>query len=135
MRRVFRLVLKVLGYLALAIVAIPVLIGVAGGINAGIVSYRLRHFCARFPPGTALERFRSAAARENYSVYDQLSPPKTETGESGIAMKLLERRKKDRASGGPQISVIVRKPGIGFYACLAEHDGTTVSGIRFESSD
>ena len=133
--KLLRLVLKVLGYLALAIVAIPVLIGVVGAIDAGIVSYRLHDFCSRFPPGTALERFRSAAARENYPVYDRSSLPRAETVESRIAAKLLERGSKERASGAHQVSVIVNKPGIGFYACLAEHDGTTVSATRFESQD
>ena len=128
-------VLKVLRYLALAVVAVPVLLGVFGGLNAGRESARLNGFCTRFPPGTKLERFRASATSESYSVYDQTNLPATETPESRLAARLLKGNESGSAPSTHRVSVIVKTPGIGYYACVVDHDGTSVLGTKFESND
>lgn len=135
-------VLKAVAYLALAIVAIPIVIGLVWGLGAGIESARLNEFCGRFGSGTKLEHFQSAARDADYAVYDQSNLPpikadlaRTRSREAEIAARLLQTVEKYGRYPSAQTAVIVRKPGIGYYACYVDHNGKAILRTEFVAND
>lgn len=127
-------VLRVVKYLAIAIVLIPIIIGAIGGMKAGKESERLKNFCARFPSGTGMEQFRAAAITEGFSLFDQTDVA-NESKESQIAAKLVEHAINAKGTSSGQVAAIVRKPGIGYYACLVNYDGKALSKTEYIWND
>lgn len=127
-------VLQVIKCPAIAAVLIPIFIGTFGGMIAGKESAGLKDFCERFPSGTGMEQFRAAATSEGFPLFDHTDVAK-ETAESQIAAKLAERAVKSNWSPSGQVAVIVRKPGIGYYACLVDHDGRILSRTEYIAND
>ncbi|MCM2287573.1 MAG: hypothetical protein NDI67_00990 [Sulfuritalea sp.] len=121
-------------YLLLAAVLIPIFLGAFGGMIAGNASANLKDFCARFPSGTGMAQFRAAATSESFVVFNH-GDVAAETAESQIAAKLTERIMKSNGSSSGQVAVIVKKPGIGYYACIVDHDGRTLSKTEYIAND
>lgn len=127
-------VLRMIRYLVIAAVLIPVFLGTLGGMVAGKESAELKDFCERFPSGTGMDQFRTAATSEGFSLFDRTHVA-SETVESKIAAKLAERAVKSDWSSAGQVTVIVRKPGIGYYACLVDHDDRVLSRTEYIAND
>lgn len=127
-------VLRAVKYLALAVVLIPIAIGAVGGMKAGKESARLKNLCGRFPSGTGMEQFRTAATSEGFSLFVQTDVANV-TKESQIAAKLVEQAVNSNWSSSGQVAVIVRKPGIGYYACLVDHDGKALAKTEYIWND
>lgn len=126
--------LRVIRYLVMAAVLIPIFLVTLGGMVAGKESAGLKDFCERFPSGTGMDQFRAAATSEGFPLFDHTDVAK-ETAESQIAARLAERAVKSDWSPSGQVAVIVRKPGIGYYACLVDHDGRKLSKTEYIAND
>ena len=127
-------ILRAVKYLALAVVLIPIVIGAIGGMNAGNESAQLKKFCGQYPSGTGMEQFRAAALAEGFSIFDQ-NDAATETKESQIAARLVEQAVKSNWMSSGKVAAIVRKPGIGYYACLVNHEGKTLLKTKYIWND
>jgi hypothetical protein len=127
-------ILRMIGYLVIAAVLIPVFLGTLGGMVAGNESAKLKDFCERFPSGTSMDEFRIAATAEGFSPFNHGNVA-NETAESQIAAKLTERAVQANRSTSGQVAAIVRKPGIGYYACLLDHDGRVLTRTEFIAND
>ena len=127
-------VLRVVKYLVIAIVLIPIIIGAIGGMNAGNESKQLKNFCTRFTSGTSMEEFRAAAIAEGFLLFDQADVA-NESKESQIAARLVKNAMNSKWASSGQAAVIVRKPGIGYYACLVNYDGKALSKTEYIWND
>ena len=127
-------VLRMIRYLLIAAVLIPVFLGTFGGIVAGSGSADLKGFCERFPSGTGMTQFRAAATSEGFALFNH-GDAAAETAESQIAAKLTERAVQSNRSSSGQVSAIVRKPGIGYYVCLVDHDDRVLSRTEYIAND
>ena len=137
--------LKLLGYLLLGAVALPLLAALAWSLWAGYESRRLETFCAHQTSGKTLEQFRSDAHGQGYAVYDYRDVAQDQAAakdtaaprdmDKRTALRLLESLQKHQQTEAVKTLVIARKPGIGYYACYADHDGQKLSATEFVNSD
>lgn len=127
-------ILRAVKYLALAVALIAIVIGAIGGMKAGKESARLKNFCGQYPSGTGMEQFRATALAEGFSIFNQ-NDVATETKESQIAARLVEQAVKSNRMSSGQVAAIVRKPGIGYYACLVNHDGKALLKTEYIWND
>jgi len=127
-------VLRVVKYLVIAIALIPIVIGAIGGMNAGNESEQLKNFCTRFPSDTSMEKFRAAAIAEGFLLFDQADAA-NDSKESQIAAKLIKNAMNSKWTPSGQLAAIVRKPGIGYYACLVNYDGKALLKTEYIWND
>ena len=114
-------ILRVFKYVAGGFLLVPILFVVVGAISAVVQSMQLQNFCASVSSGTRIEQFRAAAAVAGYTIFDSSNIQK-ESAESRVATRLIAQEQKPDQDRSVGVEVIVRKPGIGSYACVVKHN-------------